>query len=182
MPSPRNLDEVMKVEQLLDKTKEEVADIWMQYHSDPSKNRVGGVLSAAEYDTLKQRAKESPLFVVPVGKPGGGFLTMLMQCQMPFVLFTSLEEFRRNPSGAPPHFTLTHYPELLDSKHLALVRGDVVTDKVVSVQEGAVLLQLCRAFYTHDEDYKLVHDFNHSPAQFDFDALLRKLGHQPQQS
>ena len=34
-----------------------------------------------------------------------------------------------------------------------------------------------RAFYTNDEDYKMVHAFNHAPAKFDFNELLKKLGH-----
>jgi hypothetical protein len=35
------------------------------------------------------------MFVLPLVKPGGAFFTLALQCQMPFVLFTSLEEFRR---------------------------------------------------------------------------------------
>lgn len=42
----------------------------------------------------------SPLFVLPLAKPGGGFLTMVSQCQSPFVLLTTLEEYRRcEPAG-----------------------------------------------------------------------------------
>ncbi len=37
-------------------------------------------------------------------------------------------------------------------------------------------MELIRAFYTSEEDYPLVRTFNHAPAAFDFEALLRKLG------
>ena len=36
----------------------------------------------------------SPMFVIPLIKPGG-YVTYLMQMQLPFTLFTSLEEYRR---------------------------------------------------------------------------------------
>lgn len=39
-----------------------------------------------------------------------------------------------------------------------------------------MLMELTRAFYTSKKDYEMVHKFNHQPAQFDFDALLKKLG------
>ena len=37
----------------------------------------------------------SPIFAMPVAKPGGGFLTLISQCQHPFVLVTTLEEYRK---------------------------------------------------------------------------------------
>ena len=53
------------------------------------------MLTADEYKLLRARAKESPLFALPLAKPGGGFLTLISQCQMPFVLFTTLEEYKK---------------------------------------------------------------------------------------
>lgn len=42
----------------------------------------------------------------------------------------------RSKSGsAPPHFTVTIYPELVDSKGVALLRGDVVSETIVNPQE-----------------------------------------------
>jgi hypothetical protein len=35
------------------------------------------------------------MFVLPIAKPGGGFLTMVTQMQMPFALVTLLEEYKR---------------------------------------------------------------------------------------
>ena len=35
-----------------------------------------------------------PMFVLPVIKPGGSYFTLALQAQLPFVLFTSVEEFR----------------------------------------------------------------------------------------
>lgn len=43
--------------------------------------------------------------------------------------------WRRYGGGAPPHLSLTHYSELYDSHGIVLVRGDVITEKIVNVQE-----------------------------------------------
>jgi hypothetical protein len=43
--------------------------------------------------------------------------------------------------------------------------------------QARMLHELLRAFYTHDEDYRLLHAFNHKPSDFSFDELLKKLGH-----
>ncbi|KAG1662566.1 hypothetical protein FOA52_003945 [Chlamydomonas sp. UWO 241] len=187
---------VMDVEKLLGCTPEEVTDIWLKFHSDDTKNMVGSTMTREEHAVFTARAKESPLFALPLAKPGGGYLTLVSQCQAPFVLLTTLEEYRRVPqfqapfvllttlgeyrskgSTAPAHMAITIYSELVESKGLALVRGDVVEVANIDAREARLVQELIRAFYTHDEDYQMVHAFNHAPAKFDFAAVLAKLGH-----
>jgi hypothetical protein len=55
------------------------------------------------------RARSSPMFVLPVSKPGG-FLTLLLNWQGPIALLTSVEEYKRFGAGAPPHMSVTLYP------------------------------------------------------------------------
>ena len=43
--------------------------------------------------------------------------------------------------------------------------------------QARLLQELVRAFYTNEDDYKMVHAFNHKQADFDFSKLLKKLGH-----
>lgn len=95
MPSPLKLAELMDVDAIKDKSSDQISNIWMAYHRDEKKHRIGGLMTAAEYNTLSKNAKESPMFVLPVFKPGGGYLTMAMQWQRPFFLFTTLQEFRK---------------------------------------------------------------------------------------
>lgn len=47
----------MRIEDLLSRSREEVAQIWLQYHDEQEK-RAGSVLSAEEYEMLTSRAKE----------------------------------------------------------------------------------------------------------------------------
>ena len=82
----------------------------------------------AELSSVPPR-RRSPQFVlaVPKGAPNsGGFVTFVLQWQLPNLLFTLLEEIqRRGAGGAAPHLVVTHYPELADAKGLVFARGEV---------------------------------------------------------
>jgi hypothetical protein len=138
-------------------------------------------MAADEWRQLQARARSSPLFVLPLAKPGG-FLTLLLNWQGPVALLTSVEEYRRFGPGAPPHMAIMHYAELADDKGIVLLRGDVVNDAVISLAEARTLLQLVRAFYTDPAAHRLVYKFNHESDKFDFNELLAQLGHRPQGS
>ena len=64
---------------------------------------------------------------VPKGAPGGGgFVTFLLQWQLPHALiFTLLEEYQRSQTRATPHLVVTHYPDFAGSKGLVFVRAEV---------------------------------------------------------
>lgn len=53
------------------------------------------------------------------------------QCFMTF-----LEDYKKNPSMAQPYLTLSLYDELLDTKDIVLMRGEV--GQHLKVQEGKV--------------------------------------------
>lgn len=42
--------------------------------------------------------------------------------------------------------------------------------------QARTILLLLRAFYVNDDDYALVHRFNHQQAAFKFEDLLTKMG------
>lgn len=90
----------------------------MQYHKDPKKQRVATILPTAVYERFCETASMtcvltfveltwlpcishcinfscSPMFILPVFRGPNSFETFVMQCQMPLVLFTSLEDYKR---------------------------------------------------------------------------------------
>ncbi len=63
---------------------------------------------------------------VPKGAPGaGGYVTFLLQWQLPHLVVTLLDEFRRSQARATPHLVVTHYPDLAQSKGVVFARGEV---------------------------------------------------------
>ena len=176
-PSPKHLNELMKLEHLEEKSPEEVEAIWGEYHAKEA-HRVASVMHASEWHRFSSNAKQASLFVLPIKKPGGGYLSLLSQSQIPLILLTTVDEYRTQMSNAPAHLTITAYDELKESKGLVLLRGDIINDKTISKPEARLLIELLRAFYSNEDDYKASsgpYTFNQSPASFSFSDLLSKL-------
>lgn len=176
-PSPSKLDEVVKLDTLLHKSPAEVEEIWMRFHLDETKQRAGAVIQRQIWDTISFRARSAPNFVLPLAKGGGKSLTVLLQCQLPFALFTQLEDFKQLGPSAPPAACVTHYTELADSHGLILSRADVLQPHITSVPEARTLMALLHVFYSNPDSFLHVHRFNHEPDSFDYESLLKQLGH-----
>lgn len=67
----------------------------MQGHADPLKHRVASVLTGAQFAVFQENASRSPMFVLPIFKGPNAFESIVVQCQLPIVLITSLEEYKR---------------------------------------------------------------------------------------
>ena len=176
-PSPKHLSELMVIEALEGKTADEVEMIWNEYH-DKEPHRVASVMSSSEWTRLSSNAKSSPLFVLPLKKPGGGYLSMLSQAQVPLILLTTVDEYRTQTVNAPAHLSITAYDELKESNGIVLLRGDIINEHTISKTEGRLLMELIRAFYSVEEDYRAPsgpYAFNHTPTSFSFTDLLAKL-------
>ncbi len=154
-----------------------MAEIWSKYHEDESKGRGGSTLSASHVERLASNARESPFFCLPVPKPGG-FLSLFVQCQLPRLLVTSLEEFQVSPTDAVSHLTLTYYTELSSSKGLVLVRGDLLTRDHLDPFEAKAVVKQIHHYYTDPKAYRdKVWKFNHNAAAFNFQDFLNELGY-----
>ncbi len=60
MPSPAKLEELMRVDELMHKEPEEISQIWLKFHEEvaSASHRVGGIMTAAEFKLLQERAKK----------------------------------------------------------------------------------------------------------------------------
>eukprot|EP00270_Netrium_digitus_P011846 TRINITY_DN3787_c1_g1_i1.p2 TRINITY_DN3787_c1_g1~~TRINITY_DN3787_c1_g1_i1.p2 ORF type:complete len:112 (+),score=23.29 TRINITY_DN3787_c1_g1_i1:365-700(+) len=96
--------------------------------------------------------------------------------QMPYILFTGLEDFKVRGANAAPYFTVAHYTDLQQSKGLVLIRGDVVLTSRTTDDEARNLLKNAHEFYLDDRKFRFVTAFNREQDHFDFRALLREMG------
>lgn len=88
----------------------------------------------------------------------------------------------RRGSSATPHLILTHYSELLDSKGIVLVRGDILQPHALDIISAVSLMSNCHEFYTNrDQKGAFVHAFNHRQAEFDYKRMLDSMGHDTSQ-
>ena len=92
----------------------------------------------------------SPYFVWPVQRSEGLF-NVLSQIQGTSVLMTYLEAFKLNPANAPPYLTLIFFDDLIKSKKLVLIRGDVANE--LDKTEANQLLTSLIDWYVHYRVY-----------------------------
>ena len=176
LPSPKELEKVVKLELLRPQGPEEIARIWSEFHADESKGRVGAVISSAQYAQIHRHGPESPVFVLPVPKPEG-YVTMLVQFQLPIVMVTTLDDYRTRGVNAASHLVLTHYTELASDKNLVLVRGDVLVNSAVNVFEARDVIKKVHHLYSDPTAYaKWPYTFNHNSTSFSFTDYLAELG------
>ena len=61
---------------------------------------------------------------------------------------------------------LTCFDELVETKGIALLRGDLISH--LHEDEGATLMKKLLDTYLVDSDFEIVKKFNHEPDQFDY--------------
>ncbi|KAK9131961.1 hypothetical protein Scep_011489 [Stephania cephalantha] len=166
------LDSIIDVERVKDRSAEEIASIWDDYHL--GRGHISGSMKASLYHLLEHRAIPCRHFVIPLQR-GSGYATMFIQVQMPHMIFTGLEDYKARGTQAAPYFTVTHYTEFAESKDLVLIRGNVVFTSKLSDTEAQWLLETAQSFYLNDMRYKLVERFNKETRDFEFNHVLQAL-------
>ncbi|KAL3741768.1 hypothetical protein ACJRO7_017268 [Eucalyptus globulus] len=127
------LDSIMDVGRVKDRSAEEIASAWDDYHL--GRGHVGTSMKAKLYHLLEQRSVDCRYFVIPLWR-GSGYVTMFAQVQMPHMLLTGLEDYKASGTQASPYMTVTFYTEFAESKDLVLIRGDVVFTSKLSDAEA----------------------------------------------
>ena len=146
--------------------------IWEDYHKSKATS-LGFCLSGEEHSKVSRRIKESPIFIVPVFKDDSGntHIVLLSQMQEKFISFTYLEEYKQNPDAATQWASLAIYDDFVESKDLAMVRGDVSPQ--LTRQEGNLVARSLLQTYLSDDEYtQFIHAFNHQSASFNYEAYI----------
>lgn len=169
--TPRELVDVVHLDLLQNEEPGRISAIWESFHE--SKDGIAGkCVDAIEHETIIERGSESPMFVFPIRREGGHFmlLSQFTAAQRMFVL-TSLAEYQQNPAVAQPWASVHLFDDLLDTKAVALVRTEVMLERLTT-EEAEHLILLLRRYYG-TKAYDKVWTFNHSEKHFDLEAYLR---------
>ncbi|CAN4113262.1 unnamed protein product [Withania somnifera] len=166
------LDSIIDMERAKQKSAEELADIWDDYHL--GRGHIAASMKAKLCKLLEQRASSCHYFVIPLWK-GSGYTTMFVQVQAPHMLITALEDYKARGTQASPYFTVSYYTEFAETKDLVLVRGDIVFTSKLTDLVAKWLLDTAQSFYLKDARYKLVERFNRETREFEFKDVLQTL-------
>ncbi|KAF6158438.1 hypothetical protein GIB67_022035 [Kingdonia uniflora] len=166
------LESIIDVVRVKNRSPEELISAWDDYHL--GRGHIGVSMKPKLYHLLEQRATSCRHFVIPLWR-GSGFTTMFIQVQMPYILFTGLEDYKARGTQAAPYFTATYYTEFAESKDTVLIRGDIVFTSKLTDSEAQWLLETAQSFYLNDVKYKLVERFNRETHDFEFKDVLQAL-------
>ncbi|BFF92738.1 ATP synthase mitochondrial F1 complex assembly factor 1 [Drosophila madeirensis] len=168
----KKLSDIMKLELLADKSAEDLSQIWIEYHK--TKEVLAATLTTAQYDTLMGRAKEHPIFLLPLPR-SEGFEFFLLQFAANTVHFTPLLAYQVHHENAPECLTVVHYTEVQD-KGVVLMRGEY-DSKVLTAQEAQCLANELQMFYykTDESKMKLLETFTKRPDEFKHTDLIKEV-------
>lgn len=170
---PSSLGELIRLEMLESKTVDEVAHIWTQNFKE--KEAISAIIPATSYEEMKKRAKEFPTFLYPLPRDNG-YEFVLSQFEGNRCFFTSLINFQVHGENAPWQFCMTFYPELADTKDIALMTSEI-DQTSMNIFEAQCLAQLQKLFYVSPDEKKadLLYTFNRNPDAFKYMDLVKEL-------
>ncbi len=120
------------------------------------------------YGALKKNLTAAKMFIIPVKKEGGHYL-LVSQYQDNSVMFTFADEYKKKGIFANPFFILTTFEELLETKKIALVRGDII-DFTMDKKDAHEVTKNLLSFYLTPELYeKYVIPFNNDSGSFSYE-------------
>lgn len=167
------LSKVMKVELLDDKDKDEIADIWRQYHAN--KDAVSAVIPGEMWKTMTQRFEEHKTFLFPLPRKEG-YEFVVVQFQGKEAHFTTLINYQAYKENAPECMAIVHYTELLETKGIVLMVGEY--DKnMMTIQEAQCLANQVEMYYCNpaQEKREIMDVFTHKPDQFKHSDLIAQM-------
>ncbi|XP_056271330.1 ATP synthase mitochondrial F1 complex assembly factor 1 [Pseudoliparis swirei] len=169
----KTLGSILNLEQIGDKTSEEVAELWMKYYS--TKDTISAVIPTAMYELMLSRSKSCQMFLYALPQKEG-YEFFLGQWSGHELHFTSLINVQMQGENAPSQLILYHYPDLKDEKGVVLMTAEL-DPKFITVHQAQCLANQVQLFYgmQRQETFRLVETFNHHPAAFKHMSLIAEL-------
>lgn len=168
----KRLEDIMKLNLLEDKTSEELATIWLEYHKQ--KEVIAAAIPTPIYNTMIENAKKYPIFLFPIPR-SQGFEFIMLQFAVNSVYFTPLLCYQVHKENAPECLNMVHYTEFKD-QGVVLMRGEY-DSKVLTATEARCLANQLQLYYTMNEPNKtkLLDAFTKTPENFKHMDVIKEL-------
>lgn len=170
----KNLYDIMHRDLLQDKSTEETSEIWLRHHASV-KDTISVVISAEVYESIHRTTSKHPTFLLPLPRHHGYEYFVSQSCGHEFHL-TPLINFQTFKENAPECLALTHFTELIDNKHIVLMRGEFNHD-VLNVSEAMCLANQLHRYYGEMDiqRQKVLERFTYAPTEFQHMDLIVEL-------
>jgi len=167
--APKTLDKIMKVELLADKTPEQITELWKAYQTP--RDSVFAVINAQYWSYISVMAQAFPTFIYPLPRDNNQWFFYVGQWGGNEINFTSLEHYKLNGPDAPVLLSMCHYPDLMESKGLCLMVGDV-DSSLIRKEDAHLLAMYVQYFHTEEKGMNLVKKFSTAPQDFKYEDVI----------
>ncbi|KAJ8687012.1 hypothetical protein QAD02_022806 [Eretmocerus hayati] len=167
------LDSIMKMDLIENKSKEEITEIWQEYHK--KKDCIVGVLTKEQYEKMFERGKKFNTFLLPLPRENG-YEFIVSQFLGKEIHMTPLLWYQTHKENAPECLTMVHFTDLVDTKGIVLMRGEF-DSKSINVTEAQCLANELQMYYAgdHPQRLKLLETFTQKPDEFKHMDLIAHL-------
>jgi len=174
----KKLNDIMKVELLEEKSKDEIATLWTQHFA--SKHVVCAVIPADTFSQMKERYTIHKTFLLPLPRKEG-YEFFVVQFDGNEAHFTSLINYQAFHENAPECLTMVHYVDLAETKGVVLMVGEYNNDVLTYHQAESLIIQILQFYgggsYENEKNYfpkktALLHRFTFNTDDFEVFDLL----------
>jgi len=170
--SPAELRDIVKIELLEQQETSEIKKIWLkQFKKDEL--RAPFVFSEEQWQTLKKRLAENKMFIFPTPWKQKYFVLVSQQLEK-HIFFVPVEAYQKDINAASPYVSLSFYNDFVHDHGIVLARAEIINLARMTKDNMMFLLGEFFHYYTDDEAYRLVHQFNHDSKNFDVDAHMQR--------
>ena len=119
---PFDLNKLLKIELMQDKSVSEVSDIWKKYFA--TENSICAIIPKKKYTQISTLASVCPQFIYPIPQKDG-YEFMVGEWKDNMLFFTSLAHYQKHGDNAPVACSMHHYTNLQESHGIVLMASRI---------------------------------------------------------
>ncbi|XP_065216900.1 ATP synthase mitochondrial F1 complex assembly factor 1 [Planococcus citri] len=172
--STKTLNDILKLDKVKNEEPQVIEQMWLEYHKTKD-STIAASVPVNIYETLIQKSKKFPIFLVALPR-NQGYEFIMLQFNGNEVHFTPLISYQTHKENAPGCLTLVYYSDLKEEKNLILLRGEY--DKnVINAMEAQCLANQIQLYYGENDEKrtKLMERFTNHPDEFQHMDLIGEL-------
>uniref|UniRef100_A0A1B6CZN3 ATP synthase mitochondrial F1 complex assembly factor 1 n=1 Tax=Clastoptera arizonana TaxID=38151 RepID=A0A1B6CZN3_9HEMI len=169
----KSLDDILKVNLILDKCIKDIAEIWTNYHKD--KSAISAIIPVDKYDLIMKRSKLYPIFLLPLPR-NQGYEFIVCQFSANEVHFTPLISYQTHKENSPECLTIVYFPDLRDKKNIIFMKGEYNKD-IINGMEAQCLANELQLYYGEENEKRtnLLQRFTNNSDDFKHMDLIANL-------
>ncbi|XKL65731.1 hypothetical protein PGB90_009151 [Kerria lacca] len=142
--SKNNLEKIMKIDLIKEKSGEEIKQIWEEFHKS-KENTISATVPITSFRLIQEKSKIHPIFLLPLPR-NQGYEFIMLQFTENEIHFTPLISYQMHKENAPECLTMIYFSEFADNKNIVLMKGEYDKNVIVKYAGSSVFGKSIAAF------------------------------------